>query len=410
MKKAIALVIGLSILVLIVINVFKPEKVDDLQLEKLKQKYAVKHRTSVVHSQFPELQKVFTTPQEVTEACNVCHTETHKEVMASSHWNWERAGYIEGRGIAFIGKKNILNNYCIGSQTNEQACAKCHIGFGMSNSDEYDYNNPSNVDCMVCHDNSETYLKGSSMAGLPDRTVNLTAVAQNVGMPRKINCGACHFYSGGGNNVKHGDLEEAQMNCNRDIDVHMASSGIDMQCVDCHTATNHQMKGRLYSVSSDNLNRATCEQCHTATPHLDNRLNTHTARIACQTCHIPEYAKVNSTKMAWSWSKAGELKDGKPFHTEDSLGNENYMSIKGEFVWKRNLKPDYVWFNGTANHYLVGDTITSVPVKINQLNGSHSDLNAKIVPVKISRGDQIYDKKYNYLIVPKLYAKPVCSE
>lgn len=404
MKKTIAIIIGLNILILIGINIYKQDDVINLNLERLRQNYSVKPISSVDHRKLPELQKEFKTPQEVTNACISCHTETPKEVMASAHWNWERAGYIEGRGIEFLGKKNVINNYCIGSKTNEQACAKCHIGFGMTNNDKFDFKNASNVDCMVCHDNSETYQKGASMAGYPDREVNLEKVAQSVGLPLKSNCGSCHFYSGGGNNVKHGDLEDAQLNCSRDVDVHMASNGINLECVACHTATNHQIKGRLYSVSSDNVNRANCEDCHTTIPHLDEQLNKHTARIACQTCHIPEYAKVNSTKTDWKWSAAGKMKNGQPFETADSLGNHDYMTIKGSFVWKRNLKPDYLWFNGTANHYIAGDKISSNPIKINSLNGYYDDKNSKIVPVKINTGDQIYDKKYNYLIVPKLYA------
>ena len=41
----------------------------------------------------------------------------------------------------------------------------------------------------------------------------------------------------------------------RDVDVHMASDGANMQCVDCHRAENHQMLGKVYSVSSMNRNR-----------------------------------------------------------------------------------------------------------------------------------------------------------
>ena len=166
MKKTIALIIAITLVILIAVNVFKQGEIIDLKLEKLKQTYSVKPTPSVDHRKLPELQKKFKTPQEVTAACISCHTETPKEVMASAHWNWERAGYIEGHGIEFIGKKNVVNNYCIGSKTNEQACAKCHIGFGMTNNDEYNYENAVNVDCMVCHDNSETYQKGASMAGL----------------------------------------------------------------------------------------------------------------------------------------------------------------------------------------------------------------------------------------------------
>ncbi len=375
----------------------------NLKLEQLSEKYAKKHVPSVVHSKLPALQKEFKTPQEVTEACLSCHTETHKEVMSSSHWNWERVTYVEGRGISSAGKKNVMNNFCLGSTSNEAACAKCHIGLGLSG-DHLDLNNARNVDCMVCHDNSDEYLKGSSMGGAPDRMVNLMKVAQSVGRPTKTNCGSCHFYSGGGNNVKHGDLESAQLSCNRDVDVHMATNGVNMECVACHTAENHQIIGKLYSVSGDNTNRATCEQCHTSTPHSNEILNRHDSRVACQTCHIPQYAKANSTKMEWKWSDAGKLKNGEPYDEVDSLGDHTYMSIKGSFVWARNVKPDYVWFNGTADQYKLGDSIQSIPVEMITLNGSATDGKSKIIPVKIHRGDQIYDEKYNRLVQPKLYS------
>jgi octaheme c-type cytochrome (tetrathionate reductase family) len=404
MQKNAFILIGTVVAILVMVNILHKEETYNLHLEQLKQKYATKPIPSVDHSKLPELQRTFQSPQEVTEACIGCHTERHKEVMASSHWNWERISYIEGRGITILGKKNIINNFCIGSNANEQACAKCHIGFGMTN-DAFDFNNARNVDCMVCHDNSEEYLKGAALAGYPDRNVNLSKVAQNVGSPVKSNCGACHFYSGGGNNVKHGDLEESLLATTRDVDVHMAANGMDMQCVACHTAENHQILGKLYSISSENFNRATCEQCHENTPHFDDLLNRHTGKVSCQACHIPHYAKENATKMAWYWSEAGKLNDGVPYHEEDALGNHSYMSIKGRFVWKDTVVPDYVWFNGTADHYLLGDTVTSVPLELNPLNGSHDDKDSKIIPVKIHKGDQIYDPNTKMLIQPKLYAE-----
>jgi len=393
----------ITVILLAVIVSLHQEERYNLKLEELKQQYAIRPMSSIDHSKLEALKRDFETPQEVTEACNACHTERYKEIMGSSHWNWERTAYIEGRGLAFVGKKNVINNFCIGAGTNEQACAMCHIGFGMSN-DRFDFNNASNVDCMVCHDNSEEYLKGSAMAGYPDRSVSLQNVARSVGSPRKSNCGSCHFYSGGGNNVKHGDLEESLLACDKEVDVHMAANGMDMSCVSCHTAEKHVMKGRLYSVSSDNINRAYCEDCHTARPHRDARLDDHNRRVACQTCHIPYYAKVNATKMAWRWSEAGKLREGEPYQEMNKEGEATYLSTKGSFVWKKNVVPEYVWFNGTADHYLMGDTIEIIPVPINSLNGSYDDKQSKIIPVKIHRGDQIYDRQTKILIQPKLFA------
>ncbi len=404
MYKNFLAFLAIIAVLLIIVNAFYKEEPYNLKQEVLKHEYSIKPVSSVDHSKFEELQVVFETPQEVTEACIACHTERHKEVMASSHWNWERVSYVEGRGVISSGKRNVVNNYCIGAGSNEQACAACHIGFGMDNN-LYDFNNARNVDCMVCHDNSDEYFKGSAMAGYPDRTVNLNKVAQSVGSPTKYNCGACHFFSGGGNNVKHGDLEAALLSTTRDVDVHMGANGMDLECVACHTAENHQMLGKLYSVSTENTNRATCEQCHTNTPHLDNILNRHNSKVACQTCHIPEYAKVNATKMAWYWSEAGKLKDGEPYAEKDSLGNDTYLSTKGSFVWERNVTPDYMWFNGTADLYILGDTIKSSPAYINTLFGSYKDDDSKIIPVKIHVGDQIYDKVYDQFIQPKLFSQ-----
>ena len=73
---------------------------------------------------------------------------------------------------------------------------------------------------------------------------------------------------------------------------------------------------------------------------------------ACQTCHIPELAKEMPTKLAWDWSTAGKLDEtGEPFHEEDDFGNHTYLSIKGSFKWERDVTPEYVWFNGTADHF-----------------------------------------------------------
>ncbi len=402
MKKLPLIFVALGIGIILFIGALNKNRSGTEHLERLQERYAKKPIASVDHAKLPALQRDFSSPQEVTLACISCHTERHKEVMQSSHWNWEREEYIEGRGIRYVGKKNILNNFCIGIATNEESCNKCHAGYNWTDP-RFDFGDARNVDCLACHDNSNTYVKASH--GYPDTSVNLTNVAQHVGRPMRSNCGACHFFGGGGNNVKHGDLEQALFDPTRDVDVHMASDGADLQCVDCHTAENHKMLGKLYSVSSMNRDRSSCEQCHTDAPHNDEFLDEHTSKVACQTCHIPEYAKVNSTKMQWDWSTAGKLKDGKPYEEDDSLGNHTYMSIKGTFVWERHVKPEYVWFNGTASHYLLGDTASAGnPIRINRLNGDYSDPEAKIIPVKIHRGKQPYDPVNRMLIQPKLYA------
>lgn len=373
--------------------------------KKLVGTYAAKTKPAVDHSKFAQLQVDFKTPQQVTAACISCHNQRHQEVMASSHWNWGRKEYIKGKGIVALGKSNVLNNFCIGASGNEQSCAKCHIGYGAERKD-FDYKNPLNVDCLACHDTTGTFVKGNAMGGMPDPKVSLKLVATHVGRPTRYNCGSCHFMGGGGNNVKHGDLEMAMMEPNKDLDVHMAVEGSSMQCVDCHTADKHKMQGKVYSIASMNSDRVECQSCHGALPHKDSMINEHMEKVSCQSCHIPTYAKENPTKLHWDWSTAGKLKDGKPYAEEGPDGKESYLSIKGSFTWGKNLEPDYVWFNGTADHYLLGDKVEdpSKPVVMNQLLGSYNDPDSKITPVKIHTAKVPYDPVNKILIEPKTFS------
>lgn len=399
MIKKISIMLVLFFAVYGIYYITKDQPKDTLSV--LKKEYAKEHISSVDHSQFIELQKVFDSAHDVTAACISCHNKRGEEVMQIPHWNWVRESYIEGKGIVKIGKRNIINNFCIGISGSEALCNTCHAGYGWKDS-TFDFTDQTNIDCLACHDNTDTYRKG--IGGYPKDNVDLTFVSQNVGLPRKENCGHCHFLSGGGNNVKHGDLEAALLNTSREVDVHMGKDALDMACVDCHQAENHRMLGKLYTVSSMNRDRMECEKCHTSQPHTDNTINEHTNKVSCQTCHIPIYAKVSATKMFWDWSKACKIMDPEYYET-DSVGNKVYLAKKGRFVWQKNVTPEYVFFNGTADHYLLGEKIdtSDQPININTLNGSYSDRNSKIIPVKIHRTIQAYDPVTNLIIQPKLW-------
>ena len=375
------------------------------QLEQLRLKMAQdKHVPSVDHTKFDVLKEPFDSPEKVTEACLSCHTERGKEVMQSSHWRWDRVEYIPGHGIRALGKRNVLNNFCIGTQTNLASCDKCHTGFGFVDQN-FDFNAPTRIDCLACHDTPGPSPRPSY--GRPADSVDLNEVATHVGRPTRDNCGTCHFFGGGGNNTKHGDLEKAMFDPPREVDVHLAADGANIECVDCHKAKNHQLLGKVYSIASMDTQRSTCTQCHGETPHDRNRvLNEHTLKVACQTCHIPRYAKVNKTNTYWDWSEAGKFRDGKPYVEVDEQDNHLYMSIKGSFVWESNLTPEYIFFNGTAGHYLLGDKVEGDgPVKLNTLYGSYDDPESKIIPVKVHRAKQLFDPVTRMLIQPKLVGK-----
>lgn len=412
MKKfttAITFFLAIIAPLLIVTVALRQPKDDHQLLEQLKEKYPIEHKSGVDHSKMDILQQEFTNPHAMTAACLSCHTERGTELLHSAHFTWEREAYIPGRGITYLGKKNLLNNFCTGIQSNEGSCNKCHAGYGWADKN-FDFENPYNIDCIVCHDNTGTYKKASGGAGYPVMGADgpdFKKILGSMSLPKSENCGACHFTGGGGNNVKHGDLEMALLTAGRDVDVHMGVDGSHMSCVDCHTAENHVMKGRYYGVSSTDSQRLNCSDCHTDFPHQKSILNEHSIKVACQTCHIPVYAKVNPTKMYWDWSTATRKKDGKGFEVSDSAGNVTYASIKGDFVWQKMIKPEYAWFNGTADHHLLTDKVdTTQPyLKINTLNGEYRDQKSKIIPIKVHRGRQPYDTENLTVIQTKLWDK-----
>lgn len=380
---------------------------DSTRLAELRERYTQAPEPGVDHGKLAILQQDFDNPHQITAACLSCHTERGHELLDSPHFTWERQDFIPGKGVVYIGKKNLINNFCTGVQSNEGSCMKCHAGYGWGDK-TFDSANPFNIDCLVCHDNTGTYQKASGMAGYPvtgEKGPDFKAILSSVGQPTSQNCGSCHFYGGGGNNVKHGDLEAALLTAGRQVDVHMGVDGVRMSCVDCHTADNHKMKGHYFGVTATGNNRLSCDECHGSTPHARSILNEHTVKVSCQACHIPVYAKVKATKMEWDWSTATKKLDGKGYEVKDEDGNILYTSAKGDFKWEKNVRPEYVWFNGTADHLLITDKIdtTNKVVKINQLLGDYKDRSSKIVPVKVHRGRQPYDTETLHILQAKLW-------
>ncbi|MDZ7654964.1 MAG: tetrathionate reductase family octaheme c-type cytochrome [Sulfurimicrobium sp.] len=382
------------------------------------------------HSKFKELQKDFKEGPEVTKACLSCHTEAAKQVQHTKHWTWE---YLNPETSQKLGKKNVINNFCTAVQSNYQFCTACHVGYGWKD-DKFDFSKEENVDCVVCHDTTGKYRKLPGLAGHPAyedtefpphsgkivKAVDLKNVAQNVGKTSRDTCGACHFFGGGGDAVKHGDLDSTLKNPGKYLDVHMAKDGLNFTCGTCHATSAHQVPGSRYAPTAqdrekahlrgkaDNSNPATCQSCHGTKPHPAKmvKLNEHTAKIACQTCHIPEFARGQATKMSWDWSTAGKMKDGKPYTEKDSAGKNSYDSKKGDFTWQHDVIPEYIWFNGKVNYTLRENKLDPTKtVKINSFEGSPTDGKSMIWPMKVFRGKQPFDAGNNQLVVFHTYGK-----
>ncbi|HEX4858481.1 MAG TPA: tetrathionate reductase family octaheme c-type cytochrome [Usitatibacteraceae bacterium] len=382
--------------------------------------------TTADHGKFKELQREFSSGPEVTKACIACHTEAAGQIHRTKHWKWE---YTNPQTGQVLGKKTLINNFCISIASNEGSCNTCHIGYGWKDA-SFDFASKENVDCLVCHDTTGAYRKAPGLAGhvvvkdteIPPgsgkiaRAVDLTKVAQKVGKSSRDTCGACHFFGGGGDGVKHGDLDSSLSAPDKDLDVHMDATGLDFTCATCHKGSSHDVAGSRYTPTAKdtggahvrgkaNGNPASCVSCHGNAPHKTKpRLNAHGTTVACQTCHIPSYARGGiATKMTWDWSKAGERdQDGKAITRTDAKGRITYESRKGEFTLGENVTPEYRWFNGRVDYTLLSDKFekTAQPTQINRIGGSAADGQSLIWPVKVFRGAQPYDPINKTLITP----------
>ena len=222
----------------------------------------------------------------------------------------------------------------------------CHAGYGWED-DQFDFSDPHKVDCLVCHADRATYGKGDY--GYPGEGVDLTAAAQSVGLPTRENCGTCHYDGGGGNNVKHGDLDTSLNFPSENLDVHMG--GLNLQCIDCHRTTDHVIKGRLLADSIDHSSQQSRCSAPTVTPPRRTTTSASTpTRQAwrARPATSRQMALKNPTKVTWDWSTSGQDRP------EDHY---TYLKIKGDFHYETDVTPTYRWFNGSnAYRYLLGDT------------------------------------------------------
>ncbi len=342
----------------------------------------------------------FETGSQVTEACMMCHEDVAVDFMKTRHWNWEGEEFeMEGHGMVKMGKKNLVNNFCIAVPSNYARCTSCHPGYGWEDA-TFDFTKKENIDCLVCHDQTGTYKKIPTGAGKVDPEVNLLEVAKNVGKTSVETCGACHFNGGGGAAVKHGDLDPALLKADKDVDVHIG--GLGFTCTDCHTTESHKISGASHGSMAQGVNHISCTNCHETDVHKNPILNRHTDALACETCHVPYMGKNMASKTYWDWSTAGTKEEVE----KDDKGRVTYMKKKGGFKWEEDVYPDYQWYDGSAEYYMIGDKINPDElVLLNELNGDITDRKSKIFPFKKMLGKQPYDKVNNTIIIPKLFGK-----
>jgi len=364
---------------------------------------------------------------EGTQSCLVCHGKLADEFLTTAHFKWEgdAANIVNVAPGTIHGKNDIINNFCVAVPSNEGRCTQCHAGYGYKD-DTFDFGDPENIDCLVCHDQTNTYAKDIKTAGLPVPGIDLNAVARSVAtnVPTIENCIDCHALAGGGDNVKHGDIALALTDTTRDYDVHMGTDGGDMECVACHQVKrdgddkllSHGIGGMPYH-SVDEGEMLQCTDCHEDlnSQHAGTSVdlmfqNNKHQRLACQVCHIPTFAREQSTKTEWYWEDAGQDIADEDIPRDPVTNRKMYDKKKGSFVWETNVRPTLLFHDGTWNKMLIGDADTytqdpdpSNPVVLGAPAADYTDDGAMIYPFKKMIGNQIADVVNKRVMVPHLF-------
>ena len=88
------------------------------------------------------------------------HTEAAGQIHRTKHWTWEA---VNAQTQQKLGKKTILNNYCISIASNQAACTTCHVGYGWKDNqpDPHRRRTPT----ARCHDTTGNYMKAPAPAG-----------------------------------------------------------------------------------------------------------------------------------------------------------------------------------------------------------------------------------------------------
>ncbi len=123
-------------------------------------------------------------PRDVTRACLRCHPKVGQDILGTAHWTWQgysptKTGYDHRMDASLT---LMVNNSCVRIGSNPEQCAACHIGYGWVDS-TFDFRDPTGIDCLVCHDTTGTYKKGTVKGGLPADSLDLAAIAKKVGRP-----------------------------------------------------------------------------------------------------------------------------------------------------------------------------------------------------------------------------------
>jgi hypothetical protein len=245
-----------------------------------------------------------------------------------------------------------------------EGCGQCHIvgQYGPISSAMMPFYRATDAefdatDCLICHAREYdmnarqvvTDPEGRSRWAQDRRLI----AAMSVGTPTADQCVRCHQHNMGGDNyapnaaAQNRGTERPRLlhagakrgtPYGADWDVHAAAG---MDCLDCHTTQGHKIARGTRGVDlvANDLPEVevTCERCHGDQPHQGSAMaamyNMHTAKIACETCHIHQLRPDNVVVRDWS----------KPvFNEEEGIWVPTNVELSGA----PDSAINYRWFNG----------------------------------------------------------------
>jgi hypothetical protein len=316
------------------------------------------------------------------QTCEECHPGKAREFLGTVHW--KHASKVDNVDNLDpkkeYGMLNRIYTMCNGNdivndlkeipknadgKSKFSGCNTCHPGPSEIGSTGPEAE--AAVDCLVCHSTEYDFRqrkpfkdeKGNVLMG-QDRS---TKAALAIGKPAVKNCMTCHETAGGGVLVKRG------FSFTEETDVHAAKG---MVCVDCHAAKNHKIPTGYdpNNWANDGV-RVACGGCHGDAPHDNDAYDRHTAKIACQTCHIPR----TGGAVAKDFTVWEQLAD--KFYEPTTLKKEANETV-----------PVYAWYN---------NRVRNEPRFIGP-HGSRKDGKSKITPFKIYMGKAFYDRRSGNLL------------
>ena len=340
---------------------------------------------------------------EGTATCLQCHQTEGLQVFNSVHYQWLGQTPYLNDGPDIQGKLDMgVNSYCINITGNWEGCSSCHAGLGKRPTTEPETEQLENIDCLVCHQQAYKRKRvGESIVPDTDAmSISMVEAARTVHLPNRITCLQCHAKGGGGDNYKRGDMALAHgSTTDSTFDIHMANTGAGLTCQSCHITEDHLMAGRGSDLRPTDLDREMqCVECHqgkdSSDGHDTNSVNRHVARVSCQACHIPLFAKNASDTEATEQTEIH--RDWRQPHTTASGAIHPTPTMAG------NLVPEYLWWNGKSSTYLLYEKAVTDPgtgrIPTARPAGSVSGINAKLFPFKYKTATQpLADNSYQLI-------------